>query len=225
MAFAGFDSVAYPGDDVMAWLKANTNLSFAGYYLQSMVEDKAYNWPGRRATLVAQGWGLAPIFIPVHNPGFLTPSQAQMQGGQDGTVARDLMSAEGFPQKAVAYLSLEPILEQDAALSPSWSNYVATWFEVVGLSNFHTPGILCQPLAAASLLAFRPSSLVWCSKFQGAAPGPGYPPNLPANDPSGCGLATATLWQWAQQAILSGTPVGDIEVNLNCASVADPSVP
>ena len=43
MAFAGFDSVAYPGDDVMAWLKANTNLSFAGYYLQSMVEDKAYN--------------------------------------------------------------------------------------------------------------------------------------------------------------------------------------
>ena len=33
MPFAGFDCLAYPGDDMMEWLKANTNFSFVGFYL------------------------------------------------------------------------------------------------------------------------------------------------------------------------------------------------
>ena len=31
-AFAGFDSSAYPGDVIMKWLRANTNLVWCGYY-------------------------------------------------------------------------------------------------------------------------------------------------------------------------------------------------
>jgi hypothetical protein len=33
MAFAGFDSLPYPGDDTMQWIIKNTNLSFVGFYL------------------------------------------------------------------------------------------------------------------------------------------------------------------------------------------------
>ncbi len=58
MGFAGFDSLAYPGDDVMAWLKANTNLSFVGFYLAPAPSRPTSKWMGRRALLASQGWDL-----------------------------------------------------------------------------------------------------------------------------------------------------------------------
>ena len=44
MPFAGFDSLNYPGDAVMAWLKANTNLSFVGFYLAPMPSQGYRGW-------------------------------------------------------------------------------------------------------------------------------------------------------------------------------------
>ena len=60
MPFAGFDSLSYPGDAVMAWLKANTNFRFVGFYLAPAPSRPTSAWMARRSTLSAQGWALPP---------------------------------------------------------------------------------------------------------------------------------------------------------------------
>jgi len=60
---AGFDTAFYPGDSQMAWLKANTNLVWCGYYLAPAPSHRDTSWMGTRATLLAQGWGIAPVYL------------------------------------------------------------------------------------------------------------------------------------------------------------------
>lgn len=101
MPFAGFDSLHYPGDGVMAWLKANTNLSFVGFYLAPAPSQGDREWMSRRATLVQQGWGFAPLYLgqqelSINKPGvshILTPGQGEIDGGD----ACQLMKTAGFP--------------------------------------------------------------------------------------------------------------------------------
>jgi hypothetical protein len=73
--YAGFDSFAYPGDEIMQSLWDNTNLYWCGYYLNS---DYAWNQGKQKPsveTLSGMGWGLAPIFI-----GYQNRAYARQQG-------------------------------------------------------------------------------------------------------------------------------------------------
>jgi glycoside hydrolase-like protein/VCBS repeat protein/WD40 repeat protein len=77
---AGFDIRAYPGDAVMAWLKANTNLGWVGYYLyptpsHNVTSNGGDSWMATepngstvRATLASQGWLVAPIYVGEQDP-------------------------------------------------------------------------------------------------------------------------------------------------------------
>ena len=224
MAFAGFDSLGYPGDGVMAWLKANTNLSFVGFYLAPAPSRPNSEWMPRRAALAAQGWGLAPVYVgqqETSQPGSHLLSAAQ--GTVDGGAAVNLMQEAGFASGAVVYLDLE----QGGAVSPQTAAYAGAWIDAVKASGRCTPAVYCSHLTAASILALRPGTRLWCWNLKGDVPGPNYPPNLPANDPSGCGVPTASVWQWAQNVTLDlhGGPVGSLNVDLDCARVADPSKP
>lgn len=60
MGYAGMDTSIYPGDAVMAHLKDLTNLVWTGFYLGPAPSHPNASWMDRRATLIAQGWGLAP---------------------------------------------------------------------------------------------------------------------------------------------------------------------
>src|SRR5579859_4599496 len=94
--FAGFDTAFYPGDNQMAWLRANTNFVWCGYYLAPAPSHRDTSWMGNRATLSSQGWGIAPVYLgqQITGPGSHNPSAAQ--GATDGNDAADLMDGDGF---------------------------------------------------------------------------------------------------------------------------------
>jgi Domain of unknown function (DUF1906) len=224
MPFAGFDSLHYPGDAVMGWLKANTNLSFVGFYLAPAPSQGDREWMTHRGALASQGWGFSPVYLgqqEVTAPGqhILTVRQGSIDGGD----ASQLMQTAGFPSNSVVYLDCET----GGPASFVVTSYVEAWIDAVTAAGFYRPGIYCSHSTAPSLLAVRPGTAVWSFKLTGPAPGPSYPPNFPVNAPSGCGVASATVWQYAQNLTvpLSGGPVASLKVDLDCASVADPSNP
>jgi len=224
MGFAGFDSLAYPGDVVMAWLKANTNLRFVGFYLAPAPSRPSSAWMSRRGVLAQQGWGFAPVYVGQQEGG--GPGQHNLssaQGDVDGRDASQLMQAAGFPTDSVVYLDCET----GGAASPATTAYFSAWVDALTSVGQYRAGVYCSHTTAASLLGVRPNVSVWTFNLSGIGVGPGYPPNLPANDPSGSGVEVATIWQHSQNlaVALHGGPVAQLKVDLDCASVPDPSQP
>jgi Domain of unknown function (DUF1906) len=223
MPFAGFDSLHYPGDTVMGWLKANTNLSFVGFYLAPAPSQTDREWMTHRAALASQGWGFSPVFVGQQEA--TAPGQHILtvrQGTVDGATASQLMQTAGFPNNSFVYLDCET----GGSASPAVAAYVEAWVDAVIAGGAYQPGVYCSYTTAPSLLAIRPAVRVWAFRLMGPAPGPGYPPNFPANAAGGCGVGSATVWQFAQNLTvpLHGGPVGSLKMDLDCASVADPSV-
>lgn len=224
MAYAGFDSLSYPGDTLMAWLKENTNLSFVGFYLAPAPSRPTSGWMGKRATLAAQGWGFAPVYVGQQEsgqPGAHTLTAAQ--GTTDGNDAVQLMQTAGFPNRSVVYLDIE----QGGTASSATIAYMSAWVDAVKASNTYVPGVYCSHTTASSILSAQPGTRLWCWNLQGAVPGPNYPPDFPANPPAGCGVPSATVWQWAQNVTITlyDAPEPSMSVDLDCASTADPSKP
>ncbi len=59
----GFDTYAYPGDDVMrAWRHDDVPFEWVGYYLPAPCH-KGRTWMGKRARLANMGWGMAVIYV------------------------------------------------------------------------------------------------------------------------------------------------------------------
>ena len=221
MPFAGFDSLSYPKDPVMAWLKANTNFSFVGFYLAPAPSRPDSDWMDRRSTLSAQGWGFAPVYVGQQEPNqpgshILTPQQGEI----DARDAAGLMTTAGFPAGSVVYLDIE----QGGALSPATSAYVKAWVETLaGLKSF-TPGVYCSHSTAATLVKAVGVVRIWTWNLIDLAP---QSPTFPTADPSGSGVAQAVLWQHAQNKSIAftGGPVKSLAIDLDCASVPDPSQP
>jgi len=82
---AGFDTAFYPGDSQMAWLKANTNLVWCGYYLAPAPSHRDTSWMGTRATLLAQGWGIAPVYLGQQTTGPGSHNVSPAQGPADSS--------------------------------------------------------------------------------------------------------------------------------------------
>ncbi|MFN2566715.1 MAG: hypothetical protein ABR499_17095, partial [Gemmatimonadaceae bacterium] len=60
----GFDTYAYPGDEVMrAWRQADVPYEWVGYYLPSAPCHKGTSWGGKRQALTEMGWGVAVIYV------------------------------------------------------------------------------------------------------------------------------------------------------------------
>jgi len=221
MPFAGFDALAYPGDPLMTWLKANTNLGFVGFYLAPAPSRPTSAWMDKRAALAAQGWGFAPVYVGQQEqsqPGahVLTPAQGALDAGD----ASGLMARAGFPANSVVYLDCE----QGGPASAAVQGYVAAWFDALSALGTFTPGIYCSHTTAASLLALRAFTRVWTWNLVDLKPAA---PSFPSRDPAGSGVSQATLWQYAQNVTIAlpGAPVASLRVDLDCASVADPSQP
>lgn len=59
----GFDTYAYPGDDVMReWRHADVPYEWVGYYLPAPCH-KGRSWVGKRERLAGMGWGMAVIYV------------------------------------------------------------------------------------------------------------------------------------------------------------------
>lgn len=59
----GFDTYAYPGDEVMrAWRHEDVPYEWVGYYLTAPCH-KGRTWSGKRQRLADMGWGMAVIYV------------------------------------------------------------------------------------------------------------------------------------------------------------------
>jgi hypothetical protein len=221
MGFAGFDISSYPGDSMMQWLKSNTNFSFVGFYLAPAPCHPDQGWMSKRTILAGQGWGFVPVYVGQQEQGVSTcqaNSLTAAQGTIDGVDAASKMSHAGFPPNCVVYLDCE----QGGTASGARKAYVGTWVDAVTAASY-TAGIYCSHTTAASLLAIRPNVPVWTWNITAAAPGPVFP----TDDPSGSGVPQATVWQYVQNATTTfhGAPTPSLKIDLDCASVNDPSLP
>lgn len=220
--FAGFDRGVYPGDAEMAWLKANTNLVWCGYYLAPAPSHGDMSWMGTRAALAAAGWGIAPVYLgqQIVGPGSHNPSAEQ--GVIDGGNAADLMDADGFPAGSCVYLDLE----NGPPFTQIVSDYTAGWCDAVTARGYQ-PGVYCSHAFAADINALRPDCRIWAYKVPTIAPHPFAGRIFPTPDPAGSGYPDAYVWQWGDecQLTLPGAPAGALTVDLDVALSLDPGAP
>ena len=220
--FAGFDRSDYPGDAQMGWMKDKTNLVWCAYYLAPAPSHGDTSWMGTRATLVAQGWGIAPVYLgqQITGPGSRNPSLEQ--GGIDGGNAADLMDSEGFPAGSCVYLDLE----NGPPLTQLVSDYTAGWYDAVKARGYQ-PGVYCSHAFAADIHALRSDCRVWAYKVSTTAAHPFPGTNFPTLDPAGSGYPGAYSWQLGDecQLTLPGAPTVQITVDLDVAVTADPGAP
>jgi Domain of unknown function (DUF1906) len=149
--YPGFDILAYPGDDSVAWLKDNTNLSWCGYYLAPAPSHDDESWMGQRATLTAAGWGLAPTYVGQQLAGPGSHVVTGPQGQLDGADAAHLMTQEGFAPGSFVYLDLE----DGPPFTAPRTDYVNAWVTAVQAAGFQA-GIYCSHGLAEDVQACVP---------------------------------------------------------------------
>jgi len=220
-AFAGFDADIYPGDAVLGWLQANTNLEWCGYYLAPAPSHRDQSWLGKLAALRAAGWGIAPVYVgeQVIGPGSQNPSAAK--GATDGAAAAALMASEGFATGSCVYLDLENGLPFPQSLQ----DYTAAWCQAVTDADFQ-PGVYCSHAFAAQVHTLVPNARVWAFKVPTTTPA-SVPNPFPNSDPDGCGYIGAYMWQLGQNCLLDVPPADRaiLQADLSSAVVQDPSAP
>ncbi|USI99652.1 DUF1906 domain-containing protein [Xanthomonas prunicola] len=223
----GFDTARFPGLPALAWLKANTALAWCGYYLAPAPSHADTDWMGWRPTLVANGWGLAPVYLGQQTTGPGSHTVTAAQGSLDGANAAALANREGFPFGAVVYLDWE----DGGHPSPDGVAYIRAWIAALVAAGY-APGLYCSHVLAASLvaaLAPGPALQIWAWRVANANTHTyaGDIQTLTASDPAGSGYAQAALWQCEQDAVLSlpGTPCDGLQIDLNYSDAADPSAP
>lgn len=219
-SYLGFDRADCPDLPTMAALKAQTNLKWCAYYLHAPSQP-APTWRNKRAALVAAGWGLAPVYVGQQITGPGSHLVTGLQGCTDGGDTATQMFAEGFPPGSYCYLDLE----NGPPLGPTQSAYIHTWCNSLSVSGY-APGIYCSYLLAPAIAALVPFARLWVFHVRTATPhavdGTQFQPWAPGG-PLGSGVPSATIWQYDDEARLMA--FGKLAVDLDVASVADPSAP
>ncbi len=236
MAFyAGFDTMTYPGDDMMAWLKANSNLTWCGYYLAPAPNRSPTGWPGTYNAL-KDSWAPVPIYVGQQDPstahGDYTPSSILTadQGTRDGQDAANLAAGDAFPAGTYVFLDWE----SGSITAAGAKDYILAWMQSVLADGRMAPGIYCShavaPQIAADLDGLRPACDVrfWCWMVTNADPHPCQDDltGVPAPDPAGCGFTGAVAWQREQQALVTlpeGAPTSQIELDFSSSISAQPA--
>jgi hypothetical protein len=248
--YTGFDRNDYPGDSAMQSMKKT--FAFTGYWLTPPPEEKSNSWQGKRATLLAQGWGFLLLangrldkeILKAQKKG---TSPAQL-GKQDAQAAVAAAKSEGFPSHAIIFLDQEEggqLLDEQAA-------YLLGWTEAVAASDYR-PGVYAsgQPVPdgggktidtiqhVRAMVKERQLHEVAAFAYQDACPpAPGC--SLAAKPLAEAGEPDLIAWQYAQSPrrpqitkACAKTYAADgncyapgfptIPVDLDAASSADPS--
>lgn len=219
---AGFDISIYPGDAQMAWMKAHTNFVWCGFYLAPAPSHSNASWMTRRAPLVAQGWGIAPIFVgeQVTGPGSKNPSASK--GTADANRTISLMGTAGFPAGHFVYLDLENGLPFPA----KQRDYVAAWVDRIAAAGPFQPGVYCSHRLAPHVNALRPAARIWAFRVPTTAVHPIPGPPFANPTPSGCGFPPTFIWQFEQngRATLTGAPTPTLVIDLDSSLTPNPGL-
>jgi hypothetical protein len=218
-AFAGFDSSAFPGLAVTSWLKVNTNLVWCGFYLGPTPSHTGHDWMPHRANLVAQGWGLAPLYVGQQVTGPGSKHSTLAQGTIDGNDAVALMTSAGFSPGHFVYLDLE----NGAPFTHAQHDYVAGWVDAVEAGGFGA-GVYCSHTFADQVHVLRSSARIWAFKVPTTTLHPIPGNNFPTSHPSGSGYTGSYAWQLAQNGWITVPPApgSRLTVDLDTSVSPDP---
>jgi hypothetical protein len=99
-SYPGFDTNIYPGDRAMDAWKRSGEYEWVGYYLKAPCHtDKS--WSGKRARLIASGWGLAVIYVGQQTWGqTLTPASRSAKSAAATTKAKRAAASKRAKRKA-----------------------------------------------------------------------------------------------------------------------------
>lgn len=125
----------------------------------------------------------------------------------------------GFPPGSIVYLDLE----KGGPISTAVAQYLASWAAGVVAGGF-VPGAYCSHTSAASALHAVPGLKLWVFKVLNVDVGSNKVPPFKDDDPSHTNVASAMVWQWAQNCHVV-TPAGTVLVDLDTSITADPSKP
>ncbi len=217
MGFAGIDTAVYPGDGVMAHLRSKTNLRWCGFYLGPAPSHRGTSWMSKRASLVSGGWGLAPLYVGQQEAGPGSHQVDAAHGRRDGKAACLLAAKAGFPAGAVLYLDIEV----GGPLSPAFVAYLQAWCAHVAAGGY-TPGAYLSHTSAKSASSAVPGLVLWIFKFRLADVGGTKPAPFREEMEGSAATPAVVAWQWAQNCRIA-VPGGSLLVDLDVASVADPS--
>ena len=219
MAYAGFDTFAFPGDAAMDWLRQNTNLKWVGFYLVAPSHPNG-SWLPHIARVKATGWGTAPVYVgqQTQGPGRHTVTAAQ--GTADGADAAHSMHALGYAPRS--FVSLD--LENGRPFTPAQRAYVAAWVASVE-ANGYGAGVYCSFTFAGDVAGLVPSARIWAFRVPTVARHNVQGQHFPDGDPSSSGYVHAAMWQCQQNANIHCAPIGVLTVYLDTSVYADPSAP
>jgi len=219
MAHAGFDTSGFPGTGKMATIKSTTNFEWCGFYLAPAPSHPDAGWMPHRADLVAQGWGLAPLYVGQQMTGPGSHIVTKAQGTIDGNNAVHLLQSAGFPPGTFVYLDLE----NGMPFPSNQQDYVAAWVKAIEDDGTFKPGVYCSHTLADQVHHLVASARLWVFKVPTTAKHPIPGPPFPSPNPSGSGFAGAHIFQLDQNGTttLAGTP---LVIDLDSALTADPGI-
>jgi len=218
---AGFDSAAYPGDACMAWLKANTNLEWCGYYLGPAPSYSGASWMTQQGALSAAGWELAPIYVgeQVVPPGSQKSVCRKGDSGRRrcGAVARGRwvrarnMRVPGPGRRVVAASALGLYRGLDRC-----GRGRGLSARLILFPRHRRPGE-CSAAGRA----------IWAFKVPTNTAHPAAGPPFRDDDPAGSGYAAAQGWQLDQNGLINvpPAPAGRLQVDLSSALSPNPGAP
>lgn len=201
--YLGFDRNDYPGDDALPILRKN--FSFTGYWLSPPPGEKVNSWTGKRALLLAHGFGLAVLFRarPVSETKAEAPAAGN--GSDDGRKASAAAAAEGFVRRTVIFLDIE----EGGRLPAAFHTYLRAWTDELSRAGYRA-GVYCSGMSVSegggitittandirSQIGDR--ELTYWIYNDRCPPSPGCvkPTKPPA--PSASGVSYADIWQFAQ---------------------------
>jgi hypothetical protein len=218
--YAGLDSASFPGMHAMNWLKANTNLTWTGYYLAPWGAGKEFKpkWRAALPRLRETGWGIAPIYLG-KQPNTLAATlkkrgklgKERFDGYDDGVEAARFAKSAEFGPASVLYFDLEKY-----EFTKAWKQYLYGWMEGVMDAGYY-PGLYCSHLRADELsndadvtgYPFMPHPRIWAvspaGKFGETLRDPvtkGPVTNYHVNPGKYSVATTATSWQYRHNCYL-----------------------
>ena len=148
MAFPGFDTANYPGDDVMeAWF--GKPYVFTGYYLEAPCHNAGSftPWEGHMADLRQMGWGFVVVYVGRQASGCGSGSLTRAQGLSDALHAISKAQIDDMPNNTTIYLDIE-LMDN---ISNAMIDYMRGWLAGILDDGTYKPGIYAHFRNAVAL--------------------------------------------------------------------------
>jgi len=201
--FLGFDRNIYPGDAALPILRKT--FSFASFWISPPPGETANTWIGRRAQLLAQGFGFVVLYRGREESKLKTVTQAASDGASDARDGATNAKREGFAAGTIVFLDVE----EGGRLSAAYHAYLRAWADALIAAGYR-PGVYCSaiPVSEGHGVTITTADDIRSNEaprefsywvYNDACPrAPGCATKLTALPPAKSGTPYAAVWQFAQ---------------------------